>query len=138
MEAQLRQEEDGRIIAANSNQRILLSDRSAIDPVVYAVLTSRTESDARDRRNKLVNLPKFQLTLPMYRQAIFILLKPVPEWLVDDGVRSLDNQTQCLSVFRTTLTELGIVYEEMGGEMKDLNKRVSKVLEYVSISQLNL
>jgi AAA domain len=136
MEEQLRQEAEGMVVAASSDQQILLSDRSAIDPVVYAILTSSTENEVQDRWNRLVNSPEFQLALPMYRKAKFFLLKPVPEWVIDDGVRSLDNQNLCLSVFQKTLTELGIVYQEIGEETKDLNERVVKVMRDISLTQL--
>jgi nicotinamide riboside kinase len=88
MKAQLQREDEGR------SQQVLLSDRSAIDPIVYAILTSTTEDEAKQRRESLTNLPQFQLALSRYRRSTFLLLTPVPEWVLDDGIRSLDNQVR--------------------------------------------
>lgn len=124
MEAQLRKEQECRLAAA-SDQQILLCDRSAIDPVVYAVLTGKDEEEALEKRNALVGTLEFQRALTLYRGSVVVLLNPVPEWLVDDGIRSLDNQIECLKVFRQVLCELGIGYSEIGPETKDLDRRVA-------------
>ena len=60
-----------------------------------------------------------------------MLLRPVPEWLVDDGVRSLDDQKICLQAFRAILCELGIKFVEMGVEVKGLTERVAFVLAHM-------
>lgn len=82
------------------------------------------DEEARRRQEYLTQSAKFQQVLRHYRQSTFILLKPVEEWLVDDGVRSMDNQTECLLIYRKLLSELGITYREIGPEMKDLAERV--------------
>jgi nicotinamide riboside kinase len=92
LKAQLEQEQAARSVAGGSAVRMVLSDRSAIDPVAYAVQTAANEEDARERMGVLVDTPEFQAALRWYREGTFILFKPVPEWLVDDGVRSLDGQ----------------------------------------------
>ena len=123
LKAQLEQERASRNVAGDSGVRMVLSDRSAIDPVAYAVLTAANEENARERMRVLVDIPEFQAALHWYREGKFILFKPVPEWLVDDGVRSMD--TQSLEVFRDILKELEIPYVELGEEMKDLQARVA-------------
>jgi nicotinamide riboside kinase len=95
MEAQLLRENEARVAAARA-ERIVLSDRSAIDAIVYAVLNSANEDDGQRRFQKLVNSPRFQLALTAYRQSVIVLLTPVPEWLVDDGIRSMDNQVNVI------------------------------------------
>ena len=125
LKAQLEQEQIARSVAGGSVVRVVLSDRSAIDPVAYAFLTAANEEDARERMRVLVDTPEFQTALHWYREGTFILFKPVPEWLVDDGVRTMDEQAQNIEVFRNILKELGIPYTELGEEMKDLQARVA-------------
>jgi nicotinamide riboside kinase len=91
MGAQLLREAQGRA-AASQSRRILLSDRSAIDPIVYAMLSSASEEEAEGRVRYLTNSSQFQSALLAYRQSVVVLLAPVPEWLVDDGIRSIENQ----------------------------------------------
>lgn len=132
MEAQLAEEEEGRVNAEQrAGPQVLLSDRSAIDAIVYAVLTSRNETEAIQRWRILTSSAKFRVALPRYRQAKVILLTPVPEWLVDDGVRTLDDQDQCLKTFKGVLSELDIKYEEMGGTTKKLSDRVDILLNII-------
>ena len=118
-------EEAARSVAGSCTVRMVLSDRSAIDPVAYAILTGVSEEDSRERMGALVNTPEFQAALSRYREATFILFKPVPEWLVDDGVRSMEKQDNHSEVFRGILKELEIPYVELGGEIKDLEERVA-------------
>ena len=81
---------------------MVLSDRSAIDPVAYAVLTAANEEDARKRMRVLVETPEFQTALRRYREETFILFKPVPEWVVDDGVRSMEIRARPLGFSATS------------------------------------
>jgi len=124
MTAQLKKEDDGRWCP------IQICDRSAVDPIVYAVLTSRNDDEARQRRDILVNSPDFQLSLQKYRHSTstFLLLAPVAEWLVDDGVRLIEQQSKCFEVFKAVLRELGINFREIGPEMKFLEERLMTVL----------
>jgi nicotinamide riboside kinase len=125
MKAQLEQERAARTVAGSGTVRVVLSDRSAVDPVAYAVITAANEEDARGRMQVLVGTLEFQAALHRYRQGTFVLFKPVPEWLVDDGVRTMEKQDQTLEVFRNILKELGIPYVELGEEIKDLQARVA-------------
>ncbi|KAF9644028.1 hypothetical protein BDM02DRAFT_3157297 [Thelephora ganbajun] len=125
MIAQLEQEHVARSVAGGGTVRVVLSDRSALDPVAYAVLTAANEDDARERMRVLVNTPEFQAALSRYREGTFILFKPMPEWLVDDGVRSVEKQGEVFEVFHGVLKELGIPYVELGEEIKDLQARVA-------------
>ena len=133
MDAQLEAENKATAwMHENENSHILLSDRSAVDAVVYSILTSTTEAEAIERKKILVNSAQFQEALPRYRRAKFVLLTPVPEWLVDDGVRSLYDQYHCTEVFRQVLVELEIGFQEMGVEMKRLEDRVETLVRIVS------
>jgi len=124
MEAHLEREEeiDGR------TGQIRLCDRSAVDPIVYAILTSENDEESHKRRQILINSPKFQRALGGYQRSVFVLLTPIPEWLVDDGIRHMDNQLQCLEVFRQTLKDLGICYRELGPDMRSVAERTAVVM----------
>ena len=53
----------------NSSPIFMLSDRSAIDPIVYAATSGA--ADAEEMRQRLLDEPALQRTLPFYRQALF-------------------------------------------------------------------
>ncbi|EGN92536.1 hypothetical protein SERLA73DRAFT_190868 [Serpula lacrymans var. lacrymans S7.3] len=131
MTAQLEREDGALSEAERLAGHIILSDRSGIDPIIYATLTARNENEGQQHKNQLMRLPIFQKALSKYRQSIFVLLAPVEEWLVDDGVRSLDDSAQCVETFRRTLDELGIKYYEIGRETMDLIARVTAMMEIV-------
>ncbi|THU86804.1 hypothetical protein K435DRAFT_731257 [Dendrothele bispora CBS 962.96] len=128
MEAHLKRESE-----ASEENDILLCDRSAIDPIAYAVLTTKDESHAKERMSILTSSGEFQMALERYRSSLFILLLPVEEWLEDDGIRSLEDQDRCAEVFKRVLGELGIEYKELGPNLKDLARRVDFVLNEISI-----
>ena len=132
MRAQLGQEEVARSVAGVATVQMVLSDRSAVDPVAYAVLTAANEDNARERMRVLVDTPEFQTALRRYREGTFVLFKPVPEWVVDDGVRSMEKQDRTLEAFRRILEELGIPYVELGEEIKDLRARVAFAMRLIN------
>jgi len=134
MLAQLEREAEVCERARNAGEALVLSDRSGIDPIVYAVLTAKDERQARQKRNLLIEQPTLQNALKRYRKAKFLLLIPVPEWLVDDGVRSLEQYARSFHVYRAVLAELGISYREIGEDMKDLTERTNWVKEWVTTS----
>ena len=123
MEAHLVFEEES--LAAHS---VRVCDRAAIDPVVYAILTSRDEEEARRRQNHLTHSANFEKALQRYRQSIVILLKPVAEWLVDDGIRNTERQDECLQLYKSLLREMDIPYYEFGRESMFLPERVGIVM----------
>lgn len=129
MAAQLEREKEAR----RSCSRIIISDRSAIDALVYAIVTASDEYDAKTRRETLMASLDFQAVLGWYKRAHFVLLAPVSGWLVDDGVRSMDNQLACLEVFRQTMDMLGIRYKEIGEEQRDLEERITSVRNLVNV-----
>ena len=111
---------------------LVLCDRSAIDPVVYVVLTSSDEQNAHERRDKLIQMDEFQYILPLYRQSLVFLLEPVEEWITDDGVRSIENLQACFEIFQATLQYLGIEYYVIGKETKPISERVAVVTQLVA------
>lgn len=131
MLAQLEREAEVCERARNTGKTLILSDRSGIDPIVYAVLTAKDERQARQKKTLLVEHPTFQSALKRYRKAKFLLLRPVPEWLVDDGVRSLEQHARSFHIYLAVLAELGIPYHEIGDDMKDLSERTNWVKAWV-------
>ncbi|KJA16697.1 hypothetical protein HYPSUDRAFT_47062 [Hypholoma sublateritium FD-334 SS-4] len=109
---------------------IRLFDRSAMDPIVYALLTSKTQEEANARKAFLTASDHFQRVLEKYQspESIVVLLDPVAEWLVDDGVRSLESQTECLAIFKELLKSLKVDYYEFGRHTKFLHERVTVTL----------
>ncbi|KIL64852.1 hypothetical protein M378DRAFT_77695 [Amanita muscaria Koide BX008] len=126
MLAHLQKEQQAR----NETQDLILCDRSAVDPIVYAILTSKDEQDGIERRDKFIQLDEFQNILPLYQQSLFILLESVEEWLVDDGVRSIENQKECFEVFQIILQHLGIKYRVMGSNLRPLEERVETTMRW--------
>jgi len=110
---------------ADSGEKPKVYDRSAIDPIAYAVLTAKNEEEASWRKNYLLSNPRFRSTLEVYRKSTFILLKPVKKWVVDDGIRSIDNLDACYEIFVRILRECEIEFREIGSEIGFLEERVS-------------
>jgi nicotinamide riboside kinase len=104
-----------------------------VDPIVYAVLTASNDEEARSRRNILVDSPGFQLALQDYRRSTFLLLEPVAEWLVDDGIRLIEQQALCFEAFKAVLEGLGIDFRVIGPELRFLEERLMMVLGLLQI-----
>ena len=138
MLAQLEREAEVCERARSIGETLILSDRSGVDPIVYAVLTAKDERQAQQKKNLLVEHPTFQNALKRYRKARFLLLRPVPEWVVDDGVRSLEHHARSFHICRAVLTELGIPYHEIGEDMKDLLERTNWVKAWLATSSARL
>lgn len=103
----------------------MIHDRSALDPVVYAILTAEDAEEVAQRKERLVDTERFHSVLEEYRQSTFILLKPVREWVTDDGIRSIEDLDRCYEVFRLILAEYGIPFREIGTEMRFLEECVA-------------
>ncbi|OCH91053.1 hypothetical protein OBBRIDRAFT_753829 [Obba rivulosa] len=104
---------------------VMLSDRSAIDPIVYAATSQAPGASERERL--LLGDAALRAILPLYRRSLFVLLEPVTEWLTDDGVRSLEDPWKYNEVLTTMLHNLGIPFIQIGEETKDIGTRVELV-----------
>lgn len=62
------------------------------------------------------------------------MLEPVPEWIHDDGVRSLEDPWEYNEALFTTLKQLDIPYVVIGQEKKDILARVGFVMERLRLS----
>ncbi|KAF5370270.1 hypothetical protein D9758_006998 [Tetrapyrgos nigripes] len=131
LEAHLKRESE---VLGRTSAPLLLCDRSAIDPVAYAILGAKNDNDAEERKKILITSAAFQEALNRYRKSLFILFKPVEGWLVDDGVRSLDNKIGCAEVFETVLEEFDIKFLKMGPDMTDLSERVQFAVDAIQES----
>jgi nicotinamide riboside kinase len=98
-------------------------------------LTSSNVEEGRECKEALTGRFALEAALERYRNphSIFILLAPVQEWLIDDGVRSLDDQEACMTLFRKILKDLGIPYRVFGSDCQFLFERVLLTLGYVGM-----
>lgn len=136
LEAQVKAERDAMASLASSDstkEKVLLSDRCAIDALVY---TRKYVSE--DAYKTLCETLEFQEALGRYRgerakgnhgtQVLFILTLPVAEWLIDDGIRSMDEPEAVLEEFRNVLNDMEIPFVELGSEIMELGRRVEWVV----------
>ena len=126
--AQLDADEAARQALTNDEGRMLLSDRSAIDPIVYAFLTSKSWER---KSQKLIKCKRFQKALEQLRKSVFVLFCPVPEWMEDDGVRSIDESHRTINAFRKILRRLEIPYHEIDASCKPLEDRINRIEEFM-------
>ncbi|KAI5119488.1 hypothetical protein M0805_009512 [Coniferiporia weirii] len=111
---------------------IVLSDRSVVDPIVYALLSSPAEGHERART--LINVTETQLSLTHLRRSTVILLAPVPEWVEDDGIRSVDEHYASIDAFRAVLQQLHIPFHEIDGTCRSLESRVQRVSDWAGLT----
>lgn len=130
MEAHIRDEE--KALEASD---LAVCDRSAIDPIAYAILTSTSPDEKRTRQAMLVENDAFQAALTRYRESesTIVLLAPVDDWVVDDGVRSTENQRECMVVFQGLLEDLNVPYRIVGADCKFLLERVVAVMGFARL-----
>ncbi|KAJ3528073.1 hypothetical protein NMY22_g9550 [Coprinellus aureogranulatus] len=113
MEAHIRDEEMALAVSD-----VVVCDRSAMDPIVYAILTSSSPSEKEARQAKLIGSKSFQTALARYKESgiVIVLLAPVGDWLVDDGIRLTENQEECMAVFQQLLEDLDLPYRVLGAD----------------------
>ncbi|KAK2759884.1 hypothetical protein FQN54_002618 [Arachnomyces sp. PD_36] len=141
LEAQLRAETEASRSASPSSlsysssdhqsdieDTILISDRSGIDPIVFASkygppgsLKLLLESDAWD------------ILRPRMQNSLVIVCEPVQEWFKDDGVRLMPEQGDQGWVglhreFCEMLEEEGVPYVTLPGSVRKIEDRVTFVM----------
>ncbi|KIY53495.1 hypothetical protein FISHEDRAFT_33133 [Fistulina hepatica ATCC 64428] len=115
-------------------EEVHLFDRCAVDAVVYALLTAEDNEQKEQRWDKLVlTLPFQEMLTTCYRtsSSIIILLRPVAQWIVDDGVRFLEDPTTSLEMFRRVLQRLNLEYQEIGEDMLNIEHRVHFMVQHI-------
>lgn len=130
MSAQLQAEEEAQT-RSTGQKSYVLSDRSAVDPIVYAGWCVEID-DREDVMAGLMNREDFLAALGRYRSSLFIVLRPVEEWIVDDGVRSMENQLQYTEELLDILKQLQIPYKELDRSIMNLDDRVKQVCQWLS------
>ncbi|CAH0025145.1 unnamed protein product [Clonostachys rhizophaga] len=104
-----------------------VSDRSALDPIVYAHTYAGT-----DAAKKITESGTWQAIRQRMAESVVIVCEPVVEWLQDDGVRLLpkDNEEwiQIHRGFCTLLEEEGIGYSVLGSDIRKSSGRVDFVV----------
>jgi len=125
---------------------VLLCDRCAVDPVVYATMKIDAEAalgltDDRSFQDAIVryggSLPHQPAASSMTLRPIVVLAGGVKEWQAyDDGVRSLYDPFEVTTYFRQTLAQLNIQYSEIGEDVKDIDRRVDWVLDLSGLGVL--
>jgi len=123
--AQLEHEEN--FLRADVN---FVSDRSAIDPLIYLMQYSGTQM-----LNRIIRTTEWQNVRKRYsdvKKSLIILLLPIEEFLVDDDVRYIAKSTQDWfslgMTFQQFLSEQDIPAIELGEQCRDLEERVERVL----------
>lgn len=117
-----------------------LSDRSAIDPLVYLLRYS-----GRDEVDRLTSTDIWRAVRDRYRdtsKSLTLLLLPVEEFLDDDDIRyvpkSRDDWYALADDFRAFMLEEGIPFIGIGGECLDIEERVRLVLSKLHPSKKQL
>jgi nicotinamide riboside kinase len=106
-----------------------ISDRSAIDPIVYAWLYVSPDA-ARD----LMTLGEWQeMRDRMASASLVVLCEAGVEWLLDDGVRLMptgeEEWQQMHGLFCRLLEETGVAYVVLPKELKLREERLAFVIE---------
>ena len=106
-----------------------ISDRSAIDPVVYAKVFAGEEAAA-----EMVQTETWQQLAENMRQGLVFVCEPNPGWLRDDGVRliptSWEEWKNLHRVFCRSLEEQGIPYEVLNRTLSVADRR-AQVIKYM-------
>src|SRR5271170_5576290 len=107
-----------------------VSDRSAIDPLVYLMHYSGT-----NMADKIISRVEWQKVRERYgdmKESLVVLLLPVEEFLIDDDIRymakSIQDWHSLAASFQRFLHEQDISAIEFGEECRNIGNRVERVL----------
>jgi len=107
-----------------------ISDRSAIDPLVYLMQYSGT--NLLDRITSRVKWQKVRERYGDAKESLVVLLLPVEDFLIDDDIRYMAKSTHdwhsLAATFQRFLHEQDISAIEFGEECRDIGNRVERVL----------
>ncbi|KAL4970491.1 ATP/GTP-binding protein [Aspergillus stella-maris] len=106
---------------------VVLSDRSGVDPIVYAINYGPPQS-----RDLLEDSSEWHYLRDRMRKALVILCPPQQEWLKDDGTRLMSSTMaeweHTHSTFIQVLEENEIPFQAIPRELTGLGERVEFVL----------
>lgn len=112
-----------------AGERWFISDRSGVDPVVYA-RRYVGEAAAQD----LMKSDAWIGLKGRLKQSLIIVCEAGVDWLIDDGVRLMpqdqEDWMKFHDMFCTTLDTLGLKYITIPRGLSDLGKRVDFVLQH--------
>jgi predicted ATPase len=104
-----------------------ISDRSGIDPIVYAV-----KHVSKDAKSHLIKSAEWLELRDRMRESVIVVCEAGADWLTDDGVRlmpeSREDWIDFHQLFCRCLDELGLNYEVLPCGTTSLRERVSFVL----------
>jgi predicted ATPase len=133
-EAQLQTEND---LLESEMNAAFLSDRSAIDPIVY--LTHYSGNAVASRITSTTEWKSCRERYADCERSVIVLLLPVAKFLVDDNIRyvakSEKDWTALANTFRAFMKEEGISILEIGEERSDIQDRVAMVLDQVGVDK---
>ncbi|KAL8988226.1 MAG: hypothetical protein Q9177_002665 [Variospora cf. flavescens] len=110
-----------------ASEQWYISDRSGLDPLVYARLFV-----GWNETSVLIQEQSWQYLQEMMRSGLVIVCESGGEWLINDGVRLMpqdrDAWLQMHTTFCETLDGFGIQYHVLPAALRDLNGRVEFAL----------
>jgi len=107
--------------------RMVISDRSGIDPIVFA-----SKFDPQDHAKAMLESRAWEELGERMRHAIVIVCEPVTSWLVDNGVRLMPESTEELleihQLFCKLLQNVSIDFRVLPASITHVQDRVDFVL----------
>ena len=123
-QALILQAQDRAETAALEGASYFISDRSGIDPIVYAM-----ELVGHESAGSLLQSREWLVLRERMQRSIVVVCEPGADWLTDDGVRLMPlDQTEWREIheaFCNALNDNKIPYSVLGHEVTDLVDRVS-------------
>ena len=120
IEAQLRQEK-------LSQKSLQLSDRSGLDPIVYA-----KRYGPEGAANSMLNSPTWAELKLRLSSSVIIVCEPRQEWLTDDGTRLMplnwEDWLETHHVFCSLLDQCSLKYSVLPATIHVLSERIGFVL----------
>ena len=105
-----------------------ISDRSALDPLVYAELYS-----GNDGLTELRGAPTWKTAANWMENSVVIVCEAGGEWLIDDGVRLMPNDKEAWykmhQTFCTLLDSMNIEHAILPSSTSKVEKRVEFVID---------
>ncbi|KAL7622346.1 hypothetical protein AAE478_007850 [Parahypoxylon ruwenzoriense] len=113
--------------AVLENNKWFISDRSGIDPIVYA-----KRYVSQEAATKLFQTLEWIELKERMGRSLIIVCEPGSGWLKDDGVRlmpeDMEDWVQFHKMFCSTLDEMGLQYETLPHEMDNIIDRARHVI----------
>jgi nicotinamide riboside kinase len=119
---------------AVSEEEWFISDRSGIDPIIYA-----RKYAGMDAETDLIKSPEWLELRRRMRTSMVIVCEAGVGWLVDDGTRlmpeSREDWINFHQLFCNRLDDFGLAYEVLPCDVTDLAERVAFVLKKWEVLQ---